>query len=208
MNKALVVSKSAQRRAEGLLVLIERKKGEAARAFYEIGAALDEIVSKKLYGVLAYASFEKLLDDREIMAASQAFKLIEVSRKFSRDQALRLGPEKAYALARYVARTRENDNPGELLAEGFPIGGRRRSLDDVTAGQIQEATRTAVRRQKGEHGASERAHRDAMSVERRVRAALRHRANADVTVGLSFHHGSWHIRVDVPAEIAGSVLKV
>ena len=147
-----------------------------------------------------------MLEGRGLMSVVQAAKLIEVSTHFSKNDASRLGPEKAYALARHVARTKQKDDPAEYLLQGFPIGGRRRPIDEVTIRDIREATRTAVSRQKGERGESERAKRDAESIRRKVHAAITKRVGDRVEVRVSFRRGGWRINVELPAELAESAL--
>ena len=46
------------RRAEDLLLLIDRRKEQILDDFYDIGMALREILEKKLFEALGYASFD------------------------------------------------------------------------------------------------------------------------------------------------------
>jgi hypothetical protein len=140
-----------------------------------------------------------MLTAREIMSVAQAFKFIEVARKFTRDKALLLGPEKAYALARYSARTKEEDDPEAYLTQGFPLGGKRKPVQEVSLREILEATRTAVSRQKGEHGVSERARKDAEADAAKVQAWLRKHDVTDGKATLFFRRGTWQIRIEAPA---------
>ncbi len=201
------LAKSSRVRANELLSFVERRKREITRAFYELGVALRELHEKKLYGSLGYASFDAMLADREVMSGFQARKLIEVVRTFDRDVATRIGAEKAYALARYVDRTKESDDPSEYVLEGFPVGGRRKGIDDVTVREILRATQVAVLRQKGGHGESERARRDAEAVARHVRAKLGERTDHAADVGLVFKRGAWRLRVELPVDMADHALR-
>lgn len=203
-----VMTKAARANGEALIERVQRLKAGVAQGFYEMGRCLAELFEKKLHAALGYVSFEALLDERGIMSSMQAYKLIEVAKHFSKLDAARLGPEKAYALVRHVVRTKQEDDPAEYLLEGFPIGGRRKPIDEVTARDIREATRTAVSRHKGEHGQSERARRDAESVQRKVRAAIVKRTKGDAEVRLVFRHGAWRLRVEVPVAMAGAALRV
>ncbi len=147
-----------------------------------------------------------MLEKREVMSAAQARKLIEVVRSYDRATAQRLGAEKAYALARYVARTKQDDDVGELVAEGFPLAGRRKPIDEVTVRQITHATQLAVMKQKGQHGENERARAAAESAARRVLAKLKKKTDDQATTAVVFRHGSWWLRVLVPAEMADDAL--
>ena len=206
MNTQLV--KVAKGRAESLIEVIGKQKRNIALAFYELGMALKELNDKKLFAVLGYDSFDHLLAERGIMGGTQARKLIEVVRVFEKTYALALGPEKAYALARHVARTKQDDNVDEFVKRGFPIGGHRRPIDEVSAREIAEATRVAVRKQKGQHGASERARKDAETIARHVKAALRQRTEDEAQVELTYRRGSWWVRVTLPAEMSMAALDI
>lgn len=206
MEDAAPLARTARATAEALLVRIAKQKVRATEAFYDIGGALRQLLDQKLYAALGFTSFEELLAERDVMEVSQAKKLIEVDRKFSRDRALLVGPEKAYALARYAARTKTDDAPEDFIEKGFPIGGRRKPVGEVSVRAVLEATRTAVARQKGSRGESERARKDAETELRWVKKVL-HEHDVEGQVGLTFRRGSWHLRIEVPAARARSVLK-
>ncbi|MEO8878758.1 MAG: hypothetical protein ABI461_24420 [Polyangiaceae bacterium] len=197
--------KSSKARAESLLDTIESRKREIGRAFYDLGTALRELHEKKLYGALGYESFDAMLNDRGVMSPAQARKLVEVVRSFQRDAAERLGAEKAYALARYVARTKQDDDVGELIASGFPVGGRRKSIDVVTVRQIAHATQVAVLKQKGQYGENARAKDRADIIARKIEAKLRKKTDDAATVAVVYHHGSWWLKLQLPAEMAEAV---
>ena len=200
------LARTAKAHANELIDAIGRRKDEIARAFYDIGRSLAELHEKKLYAVLGYASFDEMLAARGLMSAQYARRLIQVARSFDREAAQRLGAEKAYALVRYVARTKETDDPAEYLLEGFPVAGRkRRPIDEVGVRDIQAATRMVVSRQKGEHGASERARRDAAAVARALHAKLARRTDGEVEVRHVFRRGSWWVEVALPAEMASAI---
>ncbi|MEO6572408.1 MAG: hypothetical protein ABIP89_01120 [Polyangiaceae bacterium] len=208
LTKTRALATKTKARAEALVEHVVEKKQEMAILFYEIGDALHTLLEDKLYASLGYDSFDALVEDRALMSLTQAKKLIEVRRTFGRAQALTLGPEKAYALARYAARTKKADEAAELVERGFPIGGKRRPVEDVSIREIQMATRVAVSRQSGEHGANERARHDAEGELRAVKAGLKDRGIEGATAGLVFRHGSWSVTLVVPAHKARSALKL
>ncbi len=208
MHNTAALAKTARAHANELLASIDRRKHDISRAFYDLGTALRELNEKKLFGSLGYSSFDAMLEDRRVMSPAQARKLIEVVRRFDRQMALRLGAEKAYALARYVTRTKQDDDVAEFVAEGFPLGGHRKPIDVVTVRQIAQATQIVVLKQKGKHGDSERARHAAEQAARRVQAKLRKRTEEQATTAVVYRHGSWWLRVLVPAEMADSALRV
>jgi hypothetical protein len=200
MNAPLV--KNARARGESLLKHIGERRADIARSFYDIGSALRELNDKKLYASLGHASFDAMLEMRGLMTPQYARRLIEVVRSFDLAQAKRLGPEKAYALARYAARTKQEDKPTAYIAHGFPVGGRRRAIDDVTVREIHTATRLALLRQRGGHGENERARRDAESAARTISARLHARTDGQGEVRHVFRKGSWWLEIVLPAEMA------
>jgi hypothetical protein len=196
------LAKSTKARATELLARILTRKNDIARAFFDIGVALAELHEKKLYAALGYESFDAMLAEEGVLSGQYARRLIQVAGAFDREQAQRLGPEKAYALVRYAARTKLADDPVEYLEDGFPVpGGKRRPIEEVGVREIAEATRMAVLRQKGEHSASESARRDAAAAARKVSARLRARTDDRAQVSHVFRKGSWWLSVLVPAEM-------
>ncbi|MGH7282250.1 MAG: hypothetical protein ACRELY_12040 [Polyangiaceae bacterium] len=186
---------------------MERLRLAIASSFYDMGQVLAEILDSKLYAALGYASFEALLEDRELMGARQARKFIDVANAFRREPAVRLGPEKAYALIRYCARTEKDDEPVSFVHAGFPIGGKRKDIDVITVREIEAATRTAIGRQKSSHGQSERARVEVESERRAVLVALHKRGIEDAHVSVKWARSSWHLVVEVPAEHARAIFK-
>ncbi len=196
------LAKQARTHARDLLGRIAARKDDIARAFYDIGTALRELHEKKLHGALGYDSFDAMLAAEGLMSGQYARRLIQVAASFDRDQARRLGAEKAYALVRYCARTKQDDDPVQYLMEGFPVsGGKRRPIDEVAVREIAETTRIAVLRQKGEHSASESARRDAAAAARKLHAKLKTRMNGELTVKHTFRRGHWWLELVIPAEM-------
>ena len=197
------LAKQARSHARELLGHIAARKDDIARAFYDIGTALRELHEKKLHGALGYDSFDAMLAAEGVMSGQYARRLIQVAAAFDREQAQRLGAEKAYALVRYCARTKQDDDPVQYIMEGFPVaGGKRRPIDDVAVREIAETTRVAVLRQKGEHSASESARKAAASAARKLHAKLSTRMDGEVAVKHTFRRGHWWLEISIPAEMA------
>lgn len=68
---------------------------------------------------LGHESFEALLDARELLSCSQAHKLIAIVDAYTRDQALALGLEKAFAVIAYAAATPAHEVPQLVVATGI-----------------------------------------------------------------------------------------
>jgi hypothetical protein len=155
-------------RGEALLALVERRKQRIVEDFYDIGLALRELRDDKLYEALGHPSFEALLDAHALMSSSSAKKLIAVVEHVSREQALRLGREKAYALVAYAAATPEADVPEELAARDAEIAGKKVSA--LSTRELEAAASDARRRAKPptpKERAAEKARRAAVASLRR-----------------------------------------
>jgi hypothetical protein len=150
---------SRRARANALLALIARRKPRIVDEFHELGTALRELLEARLYEVLGHASFAELLEARAVMSLSSAKKLIAIAENLSRDAAVQLGRERAYALVAYAAATPDADSAATIAARDGAIGGRR--LSTLSKRDIEAATRSA--RGRGRPGTpAERARRAAL----------------------------------------------
>ncbi len=130
-----------KRRALSLLALIDRRKDRITEDFYDIGEALRELLNDKLYVALGFDTFEQMLEERRVMSRSQAAKLIRLVESIPRDEALRLGQEKAYALVTYTAATPEQDVPAALVRRNATIHGK--PLSQMSKRELQDAAKAA-----------------------------------------------------------------
>lgn len=121
-------------RARALLDSIARRKKRIAEDFYGLGEELRELRDKKLYSkVYGYSSFDTFLDERAVYSPTQARKLIAIVRGMSKDRALELGVEKAYAAVSLANATEADESADEIFDEGHKVAGKRpkdASLDD------------------------------------------------------------------------------
>lgn len=203
--KASKIRESDRRRAEGLLDLIARRKDRIAEDFYEIGKALRELQQKKLYLALGHASFSEMLDERKTMSLSSAKKLIEVVSKVPLEQAIALGPEKAYALARYAAATPQLDTPASLLEIGAEIDGKKvaeASLRDLAqAAKKARAKTKPVRAANPEEAAAAQAGRE---VSAWLRAHRVRGARVDAKRGAK----GYRITIDLPVTSSAALVSI
>ncbi len=155
-------AEAKRRRAEALLALVQRRKQRITEDFYDIGEALRELLRKELYKALGFASFDELVETHELMGREQARKLITLVEHVPREEALKLGQEKAYALVAYTVATPEADVPAELARTDAKIGGKplsKASVRDIQAAAAEvrkkspkkapsDAERARVRRER------------------------------------------------------------
>ncbi len=188
-------------RAEELIRLIERRKDTIVESFYDIGEALREILRNKYYVAVGYASFDELLDKRGLMSRAQAAKLIEVVSSFSRSEALALGSEKAYGLARLADATPEQDTGSQLAEQVIDVGGRKTKGKDASTRELAQAAREARARSRGpvKVSAEERA---AKSAAKRAQAALRRGGLKKALVEALRASGAWALRAELGVNAA------
>ncbi len=161
-----------KRRAMALLALIERRKTRITEDFYDIGEALRELLANKLYASIGFDSFEAMLDARKLMSATQAFKLVRLVESIPRDEALRLGQEKAYALVTYTAATPEDDVPASLVRANAKIAGK--PISQVSKRELEAATKAVRAATKKPLTAAAKAKQKAdRALEKKLRAALK-----------------------------------
>lgn len=181
-------------RGTELLGLIARRMKRVEEDFFEIGAALQELKAKKLFVALGYRTFDAMLAERIPIGRSQAYKLMAIVHSVTRDQAIELGEEKAYAIARLVATTREADTVTSVLAEGVRVGDRKRSARDMSRREIESVKRTLTQSTKVDPEERE-AKRDA-----RAAQALLRKGGIGAKIEVKKERGRWWAIVRVPIE--------
>jgi hypothetical protein len=166
-------------RLNELLSRIRRKMVSMAENFYDIGECLREILDKKLFEAAGHTSLDEMLDAEKLISRRQAGKLIAVVRKVSREHALSMGHEKAYALLAYIAVTPKHDSVAILLESRAKIAGKPvadASLREIVRATLDVRTQEAAKRPKTD---AELKH------ERADKALLRTVRDALQTVGVS-----------------------
>jgi hypothetical protein len=168
-----------KRRGTALLALIARRKDRITEDFYDIGEALRELLDSKLYAAMGYASFEAMLEARKLMSSTQAFKLVRLVESIPRDEALRLGQEKAYALVTYTAATPEEDVPAALVRKNAKIDGK--PLLELSKRELQDAAKAAKEAKPSTPAARERQKLE-RTLEKKARALLKKAGVTKTTV--------------------------
>ena len=169
-GNGLVQKSAAVRRGEELCDAVKTNKVIAAKAFYEIGAALVELEKKELWRPLGHASFTDMLETRDLVGRSQAFKFMRVARHFAPHTARELGVEKSDAIVQYAEATAANDAPALLLETGITIDGKVRPIEGLSAREIlREANKT---RQNRKNAKRDPARKSALLLSRAAAKAL------------------------------------
>ncbi len=173
VTDAKLVTNANKKRGQLLLDLIERRAARMTEDFYEVGKALKELLEKKLYVALGFASFEAMLDAQGVIGATQARKLIQVVSRMPLATALQLGLEKAFALTKYTDVTPELDTPERLVEEAGTIGDKPVTLMSRRA--IDEETKKLRQKAAAKKGKVDPAQREAESLAKRGSSWLRAR---------------------------------
>ncbi|MBI2394216.1 MAG: hypothetical protein HYV09_31890 [Deltaproteobacteria bacterium] len=187
---------AAVKRAHELLELIARRMQRITEDFYDIGTALRELQDKKLYAALGFASLGELLKARRLMSRSRAFELMHIVKTVPRKQALALGAEKSYALARLTAATKEIDTVEELVTAGVEVRGRKRSVDDLSVRELE--TRVREERVKSRHAKVDPQEKEAARVARVIQAALRKKGAREASVAARRRAAGWFLEIALP----------
>lgn len=199
--ESAVASKRHAARANELLELIARRMARIVEDFYDIGTALKELKEKKLFAPLGFRTFDELLAKRVTMGRSQAYKLIAIVSRVTRAQAVGLGEEKAYAIARLVAETPEADSVESVLADGVAVGKKKAQVRTMSRREIDAARRAVVSRKKE----ADPAERTARAHAREGRAALR-QLGISGKVEIAKAGGRWWASVRIRVEDLSKLL--
>lgn len=204
--RKLAEEAGAKNRAEGekLVREIVRRRKRIKKEFWEIGTALARLAEPAMYLSMGFKSFAQLLAGRELFGRSHAHRLVEVAKTFTREQALALGAEKAFALARYVAATPEDDLAGAMVDEDAPIGGK--PVSAMSLRDLEAATKS-VRQARANNRAKDPLERGARAAARAAQAALRRLGAEGARATVLRERGSWIVRVDLSVAAASAIAR-
>ena len=131
-------SSAASRRVVDLVDLVKRRIARISEDFYDMGVALRELATPRLYTSVGCKTFDELLRKYDL-GRSQAYQAMAVVKAFpSRDEAIELGFEKAAAILHYASATRKPDLP-QLISQSGRLAGKAiaelsvRDIDAETA---------------------------------------------------------------------------
>ena len=130
-------SSAASKRALELVDLVRRRMARISEHFYDIGVALRELATPRLYVSVGCATFDELLR-KYGLRRSQSYQAMAVVKAFpSRDEAIALGFAKAAAVLHYASATRKPDLP-QLITQSGKLAGKK--LADMSAHDIDAET--------------------------------------------------------------------
>jgi hypothetical protein len=130
-------SSVASKRVVDLVDLVRRRMGRIVEDFYDMGVALRELATPRLYTSVGCTTFDDLLR-KYALGRSQAYEAMAVVKAFpNRDEAIGLGLAKAAAILHYASATRKPDLP-QLITQSGRLGGKK--LADMSAHDIDAET--------------------------------------------------------------------
>lgn len=188
-------STAGRARAEALVALVQRRKLRITEDFFDIGESLRELLRRKLYLPLGYASFDALVAARRLFGTTHARKLVAIVDSFSREQALGLGMEKAFAVISYAAATPAHEVPQLVITTG--IDGK--PVESLSVRDIVAKARR-VRRRRGAARALTPVEKEARIAAVRWQALLRKGGLHSAVANVRHTEGDVLIEVHVPVE--------
>ena len=194
---AAKASSASARRVEDLVELVRRRLTHIAEDFYDMGVALRELASPRLYTAVGCTSFEDLLAKYHLGSHTQAYRAMAVVKAFpNRDEAIGLGFEKCAAILSYASATKKPDVAREITAAGKLAG---KPLAALSAREIDKETSRVRKIQRAKGPPTEREVR-ASRAARELKAWLgKHHARAAAIDVHEEHHELW---VDVRFSLA------
>ena len=185
-------------RLDELEKLIRRRIATVNESFYDIGVALAEIVDHKLYAAYDYPNVVAFVEGRKLLSASVADRLIAIARNVPREDALKVGQTKAFALIEYANATPAPDSVASLVEDGVIEGKPVRS---VSARKIVAATK--AERAKHPKDAKERAKAKADGA---IEKGLRTWLTAQNLAPIELRVKKKTVRIDLPRPLVEALL--
>jgi len=168
-------------RYDELVALMRRRMTDIVENFYDLGEALREMLEKKLYTAAGHASLRAFVEAEGLFSYAQANKLIAIVRRVPREDALRLGQERAFALVAYTDATPADDSPAGLVAADARVGAK--PVSKASLREIEAATRAVRSGAPKTAAARDRARAEAATL-KAVKKALRDAGLAGAAVRL------------------------
>ncbi|MEO7094912.1 MAG: hypothetical protein ABI175_16755 [Polyangiales bacterium] len=135
------------------------------------------------------------------MSRTAATKLVTIVEAMSRERALPLGPERAYAVTQLVARTAGKTTVAEVVDRGFDLDGETINVHQLSSRQIEK-----IARRLRAAPAPKPREREAINTARRLQAALRALGLEDAMVRTFRRRATWQLQVELPAGVADPLM--
>lgn len=146
--EAVDASSAASKRALELVELVRRRMARISEDFYDMGVALRELATPRLYTAVGCRTFDDLLR-KYTLGRSQAYEAMAVVKAFpSREEAIALGLTKASAILHYASATRKHDLP-QLITQSGRLAGKKLSAMSARDIDAETARVRKIQRAKG-----------------------------------------------------------
>ena len=189
-------STAASKRVAELVDLVRRRIDRIAEDFYDMGVALRELATPRLYTAVGCKTFEELLRKYDL-GRSQAYQAMAVVKAFpSRDEAISLGFEKAAAILHYASATRKPDLP-QLITQSGRLAGRK--IADLSVRDIDAETARVRKIQRAKGPPTEREVRAARAARELQRWMRKHGGRPARVEAHEDHREAW---IDVRISLA------
>ena len=196
-KRAVKASSAAARRVEDLVDLVRRRLSHIAEDFYDMGVALRELASPKLYTAVGCTSFEELLGKYRLGSHTQAYRAMAVVKAFpNRDEAIALGFEKCAAVLSYASATKKPD-VARAITESGKLGGK--SLATLSVRDIDKETSRVRKIQRAKGAPTEREVRASRAARELKRWLGKHHARP---AAIDVHEDHRELWVDVRFSLA------
>ena len=128
--------------AKADIALIRRRQAQIAESFYDIGEALVRLKRPDVVKAAGHATFRELCEEDLEMSVATADRLVAIVTHVAREDALRMGQQRALALAQLANATPEADSAAQLETKTRKLpSGKRLDLSKASTREIESATR-------------------------------------------------------------------
>jgi hypothetical protein len=196
LARAEKASSASSRRAHELVELVRRRMARISEDFYDIGVAMRELATPRLYTSVGCKTFDDLLR-KYALGRSQAYEAMAVVKAFpSRAETIDLGFAKAAAILHYASATRKPDLP-QLIMQSGKLGGK--SIAEMSVRDIAAETARVRKIQHAKGPPTEREVRAARAARELQRWMRKHAGRPASVEAHEDHREAW---IDVRFSLA------
>lgn len=128
--------------AKADIALVRRRQAQITESFYDIGEALVRLKRPEIVKAAGRATFRELCERDLEMSLATADRLVAIVTHVAREDALRMGQQRALALAQLANATPEADSAAQLETKTRKLpSGKRLDLSKASTREIEAATR-------------------------------------------------------------------
>lgn len=200
IEKAIRIVQGAEgtraREAQALIAEARALQGAIASGFWDLGRVLGELASKKLHVTLGFDRFEVMVVELLGISKTLAWRLVAVAGKLPKNEAMKLGQERAHALVSYAAATKGEIDPVEVARYDRPLVGDR----PISQTPVREILAARPRRPKP------LAQRAIAANDKRLAAALRRQTTAMGLRGAEIEVRDDHVTITITRRRAEKII--